>query len=364
MTARALHFIIPGDLASATGGYVYDRHLIEGLRALGWRVTIHSLDGSFPRPTRAALAHARHVFGSLPERACVLIDGLALGALADLVEAHRHRLTLVALMHALLAETDIAPAAANSLQQPELRALQCVQHVIVTGSSIRQALSECDIGAASLSLVEPGTAQASVARRDGQPAVELLCVATVSDGKGQELLLEALAPLAGLSWHLTCVGSLTRSPATVSRLRDRLQQLRLAERVKLVGEVPHDALSDFYHAADLFVLATQRESYCMAVAEALAHGLPVISTLTGAIAELTAGDAALLVTPGDLEGLRAALERVLTQPELLQSLRRGALTARARLTPWSRSCARISRLLARISRPGQRRPGSAPVAAL
>jgi glycosyltransferase involved in cell wall biosynthesis len=145
----------------------------------------------------------------------------------------------------------------------------------------------------------------------------------------------------------------------VRRLRDRLQRLQLAERVTLVGEVPHDALSDFYHAADLFVLATQRESYCMAVAEALAHGLPVISTHTGAIGELTAGEAGLLAPPGDIEGLRAALERVLTQPELLQSLRRGALAARARLTPWPRSCARMSRLLARICRQAQHRPVAA-----
>jgi glycosyltransferase involved in cell wall biosynthesis len=360
MTARALHFIIPGDLASATGGYVYDRHLIEGLRALGWRVTIHGLDGSFPQPSAATLALAKGVFAGLPDRACVLIDGLALGALVDLIEAHRKRLTLIALMHALLgAETDISAAATDRLQRQERRALQSVEHVIVTGNSIRQALSERGLVRASVSLIEPGTAQASVARGGGETALALLCVATVSDGKGQELLLEALAPLAGLSWHLTCVGSLTRSPATARRVRERLQRLRLAERVKLVGEVSHDALSEFYHAADLFVLATQRESYCMAVAEALAHGLPVISTLTGAIGELMGADAGLLVPPGDVDGLRAALERVLTQPELLQSLRRGALAARARLTPWSRACARMSRLLTRICRQTQQ-----PVAAL
>ena len=367
MTARALHFIIPGDLASATGGYVYDRHIIDGLAARGWRVTVHPLDGSFPLPTGAALAHAAQVLERLPDRACVLIDGLALGSLAELIEAHRDRLTLIALMHALAShEGDGAAAAADRLQRPaqveqlEQRALLSVQHVIVTGTCLRQALSERGLTATRLSLVEPGTAQVSVtpptAHRGGDSAVALLCVATVSDGKGQELLLEALAPLAGLRWQLTCVGSLTRSPATVRRLRDQLQRLGLAERVSLVGEVPHEVLSNFYHAADLFVLATRRESYCMAVAEAIAHGLTVISTLTGAIGDITAGEAGILGAPGDVDALRAALEAVLTQPGLLQSLRAGALAARARLTPWSRACARMSLLLARISKQSHQRP--------
>jgi glycosyltransferase involved in cell wall biosynthesis len=353
MSVRALEFIIPGDLRSATGGYVYDRSIVAGLRALGWQVGVHGLDASFPSPTPDALAHAGRLFAELPDQACVLVDGLALGAMPQLIEAHSRRLAVVALIHMPLAsEFGLAPAVAERLRRQEQRALELVRHVIVTSRSTEHELRECGVDRSLLSVVEPGVATMPIAAsprergRDG--TVKLLCVATVHDGKGHALLIEALAPLARLPWHLWCVGSLTRSPATVQRLTDRLQRLGLTDRVALVGEVPHAAVSELYLAADLFVLPTLRESYCLAVAEALAHGLPVISSRTGAIPELVGDAAGLLIEPGDREALQAALVRTLEDRDLRSSLRAAALAARTRLTPWPEACERMARVLERI----------------
>jgi glycosyltransferase involved in cell wall biosynthesis len=353
MSARALEFIIPGDLQSASGGYVYDRSMVEGLRTLGWRVRVHGLDPSFPSPTPDALAQAERVLAALPDRACVLVDGLALGAMPQLIESHARRLALVALIHMPLAsEIGIAPAVAERLRRQEGRALQFVRHVIVTSRSTERALAAYGVDQPLLSVVEPGVRPAHVADgpRDsaGDGSVKLLCVATIHEGKGHELLMDALAPLVHLPWHLRCVGSLSRSPATVRRLTDRLQRIGLVDRVALVGELPHAELSELYLAADLFVLPTLRESYGMAVAEALAHGLPVISSRTGAIPELVGTEAGLLIEPGDCDALRAALLRTLEDGALRSSLRAAALAAWPRLTLWPQACERMARVLTRV----------------
>ncbi|MGH8143162.1 MAG: glycosyltransferase family 4 protein, partial [Steroidobacteraceae bacterium] len=94
MTRRALEFLVPGDLRAATGGYVYDRRMIAGLRALGWQVTVHTLEASFPEPTSAALAHAHRTLASLPAHALVLIDGLALSAMPEVLRAYCAQLEL------------------------------------------------------------------------------------------------------------------------------------------------------------------------------------------------------------------------------------------------------------------------------
>ena len=369
MSARRLDFLVPGDLRGATGGYVYDRSMAAGLRALGWNVRVHRLHASFPQPTTEALAHAEHVLECLPDEACVLVDGLALGAMPQQIEAHSRRLTLIALTHTPLAlRVGLADASAEHLRRQERRALELVRHVIVTSRTTERDLEGCGVDPSRVSGVEPGVWLKPIANdpdhrttdRDGDRggdrgsdrgsdrAVRMLCVATVHEGKGHELLIDALVPLAHLAWQLWCVGSLVRSPATAQRLVDRLRSAALIDRVALVGEVPHAALSELYLAADLFVLPTLRESYGMAVAESLAHGLPVVSTRTGAIPQLVGGAAGLLTEPGDRDALRAALQRALEHRELRSSWRAAALEARGRLTPWPRACALLAQVLERV----------------
>ncbi|MEJ0008234.1 MAG: glycosyltransferase family 4 protein [Steroidobacteraceae bacterium] len=346
MSARWLEFVIPGDLQAATGGYAYDRRMIAGLVALGWRVTVHGLDASFPQPSLAALDHAQHVFASLPDQSLVLVDGLAGGAMPEILQAHASRLRLLALVHhPLAAEGGLGVDLARNLAQSERRALQAMRHVVVTSDATREALHAYGVDPQKISVVEPGTDTVPRVHPPRGETLHMLCVATLIPRKGHELLLEALAPLASSRWQLTCVGSLTRSPATVQRLHAQLSRLGLDRRVTLTGEIDSTALARLYSQADLFVLPTLLEGYGMAVAEALAHGVPVISTQVGAIAQLVGTDAGLLVPPGNTQMLRAALAQVLNEPSLLDRLTAGAAAAGQTLPGWRQACERMSQTL-------------------
>ncbi|HEX3837406.1 MAG TPA: glycosyltransferase family 4 protein [Steroidobacteraceae bacterium] len=345
MSVRCLQFVIPGDLRAPTGGYVYDRRMLAGLRELGWQVRVHTLDASFPHPTAVALERARQVFSSLPDQALVLIDGLALGAMPDIVQPHARRLRLVALIHhPLAAENGLAPYQALELVRSERVALQAVRHVLVTSHATQRALLAYGVDAGRVSVVQPGVDAAPLAPRQRGAVLNLLCVATLTPRKGHDLLFEALASLPP-RWHLICIGSLTRSATTVAALRRQLRQLNLDRQVVLEGEVDDATLAQRYAQADLFVLPTRFEGYGMVIAEALAHGLPVISTRVGAIPQLVGSQAGLLVDAGDVGMLRAALARVVSETGLLSSLARGAEAVRGDLPRWPDSCALMSRVL-------------------
>ena len=344
--ARSLHFVIPGDLRSPTGGYGYDRRIIAGLSALGWQVTVHALDAGFPAPSAAALDHAQRTFAGLPDAALVLVDGLALGAMPQIAHAHAARVRLVALIHhPLAAESGLPPGLARRLARSEGLALAAVRHVIVTSDATALALREFNVEPSRVSVVEPGTDAAPLARRVRGETLQLLCVATLIPRKGHDLLFTALAALQSWRWHLTCVGSLTRDPDTVARVRAQLQHLGLEERVRLAGELDCAQLSQLYGDCDLFVLPTRFEGYGMVVAEALAHGVPIIGTHTGAIAQLVAPGAGLLVAPGDAQGLQVALNRALAEPGLLDTLAAGAAAVRSGLRTWQQACVHMSQTL-------------------
>jgi len=354
VSQRTLHFLVPGALTEATGGYHYDRRLIEGLRSLGWQVAVRSLDCEFPYPGREALTEADGILSSIATDELVMIDGLALGAMPEVLARHCSRLRLIALVHHPLAlETGLAPHIATQLAESEQRALRLVRHVIVTSEFTRTTLERYAVDPARVSVIEPGTDVVPLANGSKEEgARQLLCVATITPRKGHAVLIEALAGLLHLAWQLVCVGNTQRSPQTVQALRHQIQSAALGERVRILGELDSSALEARFAAADLFVLPTHYEGYGMAVAEALAHGLPVIATRTGAIAHLVLPDAGRVVEPGDPNSLRQALSRVLTDSGAYAALAVGARAARARLPRWPTACLQAAKTLDAVRQQG------------
>jgi len=345
-TGPVLDFLLPGDPRTLTGGYIYDRRIMQGLATLGWRVTVHSLDSSFPSPTSSALEESRSTLEKLPAGSIVVIDGLALGGMPDVLREQSGRLRLVALIHHPLAsETGIAPARRRRLEQSERRSLAAVDKTIVTSRWTMQQLQSYGVPSERIDVVMPGTDPAPLAHGPGTSSLNLLCVATLTPRKGHAVLFDALAELRDRDWHLYCVGSLQRDIPTVTALRGQMERLGLTERITLLGEVTQEGLAQRYAQADLFVLASYLEGYGMALAEALSRGLPLVSTSAGAIPETVPANAAILVPEGDSSALANALARVMDDPTVLKDLTRGSRIARDRLPTWNQACGQFAAVL-------------------
>lgn len=139
----------------------------------------------------------------------------------------------------------------------------------------------------------------------------LLSVGAVVPRKGHDVLVRALARLAHLPWECVCAGSLDRHPDHAARVLAGVEARGLSGRVRFTGECDAAALAGFYAACEVFVLASHYEGYGMVLAEALAHGLPIVSTTGGAIPETVPAGAAVLVPPGDDGALAGALAALL-----------------------------------------------------
>ncbi len=192
----------------------------------------------------------------------------------------------------------------------------------------------------------PGTDPAPRAIGGAEYGVpSLLCVATVTPRKGHAVLLDALAGLRDRPWRLHCAGSLARDEATAAAVREATVRHGLADRVVWHGEVDAARLDALYAQADLFVLPSFHEGYGMALAEALARGLPVVSCAAGAIVDTVPATAGVLVPPGDAVALRAALRRVMADAAWRASLAAGARGAGARLPGWPAAVVRFAAVL-------------------
>lgn len=332
----ALVFLVPGRLDQLTGGYLYDRRIVEGLRARGQEVDVVELPGRYPDADAPTRASATAALARLPDHSTVIIDGLALPGLADCLKAQATRLHLVGLIHHPLSlETGLDASSTRHYAQLEAELWPRLKGAICPSEHTARTLLAAGLPADRVTVVTPGTHRTTTIRqaRSAGP-LQLLAVGTITPRKGHLLLIEALAHLRHLDWQLTCIGSLTRDPAASAALQERMAAHGLTDRIVLLGEQPAQRLAEAYQRAEVFVLPSYHEGYGMVFAEALAHALPVIATTACAIADTLPAGAALLIAPGDMPALRDALQLALTDGALRARLAVAAEQAASALPDW------------------------------
>jgi glycosyltransferase involved in cell wall biosynthesis len=344
---RRLAFAVPGDLATPTGGYAYDRRIIAELEKLGWHVDVIDLGEGFPSPGSERRLAAQTRLAAVPIGRIIVVDGLALGVLPDAASQLRVRNPLVALVHHPLAmETGLSAQQADAMRASERTALAAAGRVVVTSAATaRQLASDYAVAADRIVVARPGNDPAPMARGSADGIVRLLSVGAVVRRKGFDVLVAALATLTDLPWRLTIAGDRGRDPKAAGQLDADIARFELGGRIDVLGAVPPERLAELYAGADLFVLASRFEGYGMAYAEAIARGLPVIGTIAGAIPDTVPAGAGVLVAPDDVDAFARALRRTIESPDERRRLATVARAAAGLLPTWQDSAKIFSRAL-------------------
>lgn len=349
--SKRFTLIVAGDPAQRTGGYIYDAQIVSSLRDQGWEIDVVGLAGTFPDADAEAAEALTQTLESLPGQASVIIDGLAMGALPEVVAQHAQRLEITALLHHPLGdELGLNEADQQRFHRSELTALAPVARIIVTSHFTARRLPELAAHyamplTAHVTVVEPGVAQAPISpAAEPSETLRLLCVATLTPRKGQDILVQALSGVAGDHWQCDCYGG-ARDTAFTQRVQQLIDQNGLQGSVHLHGECDSETLEAAYRSAHALVLPSWYEGYGMVVTEALAHGLPVITTTGGALRDTLPTGAGLSVEPGDADALQDALSRFCHDDELRHQLRQGAAQAREALCDWQKAGAKFAAAL-------------------
>lgn len=147
----------------------------------------------------------------------------------------------------------------------------------------------------------------------------LLFVGNPKPHKNLDRVIQAYAralEIGTFDGPLVCVGDRT---AAQFKLRQRAEQLGIADRVRLLGHVAQEALPALYQGASLFLYPTLYEGFGLPVVEAMASGTPVLTSNTSALKEIGSG-CAHLVDPLDTERMAKAIARIMGDDEYRESL--------------------------------------------
>jgi glycosyltransferase involved in cell wall biosynthesis len=209
--------------------------------------------------------------------------------------------------------------AAADLLEHAWRVLARFVPVVVVGPALRAGYGADKTLEVAVSLVrEQDIAPPSIANeRSYEGELRVLSVGRLEAEKNPLLLAEIVASLQ-LScprWKLVVCGE---GPLETA-LRERLQELGVADRVEMMGYVEHDRLRALYRSSHALLHVSWTEGLPQVLFEAMAARLPIVATAVGGV-RAAAGDCAILIEPGDAQAAVEAFELIRSAPQLRSDL--------------------------------------------
>ncbi len=358
--------VIYGSLDQLSGGYLYDRLVVDHLRRQG--VEVDTLELA-PRPyllawTAGLGRRERSLLAGRGGHEVVVVDELVHPSVARAAAGRPPGAPpLVILVHHLLSSEEPSFPLSLLAAALERRLLEESDLLIVNSRTTERTVRRlaprspravvcppgCDYvlagpsragGKGEAEPAGPGrertaAAPAETAGRSDPAPVRLLVTGNVIPRKGYDLLLPVLAGLADLSWHLRVVGNIV-DRRYLRRLQRLIRRHGLQRRVAFAGGLGPEELRLEYRQADLFVFTSRYEGYGISVAEAMRAGLPVAAFRSGAVAEVV-GSEAMLVPAGDLEALGRRLRTLIADPRERARLSAAAGRRAERLPTWEQT---------------------------
>lgn len=327
-------FAIPGDIQTRTGGYIYERRMLESLRELGQPTRHVELMTSWPHPTAQATRDLVEKLAALPQGMPLILDGLVFGAMDTEMLSTLNRPVIAMLHHPLGLEAGLAPDRAAELLAREVANLRHAAHVVVPSPHTRDILvQKFGVRPADISIALPGFDRPAFRAVPKAAPPLILSVGIICERKGHDVLLDALAQIKHLNWQAAIVG-MVHDAEVQDRLLHQSARLRLEGRVRFTGEIGPDALDTLFHEASLFALATRYEGYGMVLSEAQLYGLPILSCAVGAVLQTVPPGSGILVPPDDAGAFAKALANLLEVEPLRQSYAAKSAALGAQLPKW------------------------------
>lgn len=334
-----LHFLIPGDIDIFTSCYIYDRRIIEGLKSKGHIVKLHRLPDDFPFPSKGSLQLCNQIIKTIPKSEPIVIDGLAFGAIPSILKVVYGMNPIIGLIHLPLSvDPNYSAYQRTIITGPEKEAFGYASKFIVTSEYTAEIFANLGIEEKNVNLVIPGLDNFSKKKDYPETPKKLLSIANLCRNKDHNILVSALSALSNKDWILHCYGNLDFDRNYLSEFQALIRRNKLQDKILIHGIISGKELNDVYLDADLFIHPSDFEVYGMALAEALAHGIPVVASTGGGICRTIPAKMAQFFKPGDVYGLQSILEELFENPDLYKRLYTKASTYNEQAQTWEKSC--------------------------
>jgi glycosyltransferase involved in cell wall biosynthesis len=336
-----------GSLDERSGGFRYDRKLLEGLRRAG--DTVDTVELPWRAYHRGLLDNGSPRFR---ERLQADVDVMLQDELAHPSLFHTNRslpYPVVSIVHHLRASEGrrLTPV----YRAVERRYLATVDGVVCNSTETRDVVTDLGVDPDATVVAppagdrfDPGVDDATIAARARERPLQVVFVGNITPRKGLDTLLEGVAA-AGVDAELTVVGRAV-DEAYAGTVRRTIRECSLEDRVEMAGELTDEALADTLRSSHVLAVPSRYEGFGIVYLEGMSFGLPAIASRAGGATDVvTDGETGVLVDPDDPGAVSRALQQLASDPDRLAEFGLAARRRYERHPDWDETTARVRRLL-------------------
>jgi len=338
-----IRFVIYGSLDTLSGGFMYDRMLVEYLRAQGDTVEIISI------PWRNYAAHLADNFSfKLPDNFDILIQDELNHPSLIAANLGKHPYPIVSLVHHLRC-SELRPKWQNDLyRMVEKKYLQSVDGFIFNSQTTKGVVNDL-IGNDKPSVVAyPPTdrfgeaiSENEIAEKCKTKELKILFLGNIIERKGLHTLLEAVRPLT-FDFRLDIIGSITTDPAYANQMQKFATDNGLASVVTFHSALDNEPLKQKLKQAHILIVPSSYEGFGIVYLEGMAFGLPAIGTTAGAAGEIIEHQkTGYLIEPNDSTTLATFIAQLASNRSLLTELSLNARKRYIQQPAWNQTASQI-----------------------
>ena len=348
-------FVVYGDIETTSGGFLYDRKLIEGLRERGDTVQILELPWpSYPRGLYEGVVARLDRFTA--DFDVFLQDELAHPTLWGLNARLRRRcdVPIVSVVHHLrCSEAHPRPERA-CYRAVERRYLETVDAAVCNSVFTRESVTDLTplptaIAPPAGNRFDPAIDADAITTRAHHGPLEVCFLGSIVPRKNLHTLIEGLARLPDDRWRLRVVGDTGVDSSYVRHVRQVITRSGVGDRVSMSGALDDDALAGVLRGSHLLAIPSIHEGFGIAYLEGMSFGLPALATTAGGAREVVAhGETGYLCSPGDVEGISRRIRALADDRESLAEMGVAARERYEAHPTWAESATRVGRFLDRV----------------
>ena len=277
---REFSFFYPGNINQKTGGYIYEKNILQYSRKNNIPIKFIELSKNYPNPKKNDLINLSKIINKKKLSNILIFDGLVLEGLHNSIEIFKKFKTIALIHHPLYLE--FKGKKSSIFFDRAKRIYKHINYFIVTSKQTKKLLVEkFKIKTSNIMVVEPGIEKLKKYKKIKSNKIKLLTCGSIIERKNYAYLIKEIQNIDQIELHI--IGDTSRETSYSKKIMKMLEVNNLTKKIILHGKVSQSKLEKLYSNADFYISTSKYEGFGMSLANAFVSSLPIISFKTPTI---------------------------------------------------------------------------------